>query len=175
MRYALPALSLALAFVLSACGGAWGIEDDEGEEPAPSGRSASVTVSAATETVLHGVYASSDVELGEVDRTDESDPEAEVCSFRFAGLRQSGTSREMEGTITYAPETAGRPSAQLRTTAVSLDGVAYRLEGGTGSGLDLAGDRVLYAGAVLASSSGAARTLTLSGDIPVPTDRPGGC
>jgi hypothetical protein len=176
MRYTTAALTLSLAVLLAACGGAFGIEDpDEDKEPEPSGRTATVTVSAATDTAVNGTYSSNDVGLSEVERTDESNAESEVCVSHFDNLRRTGSTAEMTGTITYAPTTATRTAAELRSTVIRIAGVEYRLEGATGAGPDLSNHQVLYASAVLRTTSGTARSITLTGPIPLRAPRPSGC
>ena len=169
--------ALFLVSSLAACGGGlqidFGSHDDD--DPVASGRSASAMVSAATEAVLNGTYASSDVELTEVERFNATDPANDFCRFRFAGLRPSGSRRELAGTISYAPTGPTRSTPELRTTTVTVGGDAYTLQGGSGGSVDTAGHRVLFAGAVLSTTSGATQRITLSGDIPMDFERPRGC
>jgi hypothetical protein len=168
---------LFLVSSLAACGGGlqldFGSHDDE--DPFASGRAATATVSAATETVLDGTYSSTDVELTDVERFNSTDPANDFCRFRFGGLRQSGSSRELAGTISYSPTSSTRSTNELRTTTVTVGGDDYTLTGPSGGSVDTAGDRVLFAGAVLSTTSGATQRITLTADIPMRTDRPRGC
>lgn len=166
MRLSNSPLACTLVLLLAGCGGGE-------EEPRPSGRSASLTVSAASDTSLNGLYTTSDVELGDVilDR----DEDGEVCFFHFAGLPQEDGNLEMEGTVRYAATTSGSAGGRLLSTEVFIDGSAYRLEGTANAGLELDEDRVRYTGALLISPAQTTRTLALTGELPMRGDRPRGC
>jgi hypothetical protein len=163
--------ALAVAALLSACGGG-----DEGavvdeREPTPSGRSATMTVTAANETALNGIYTTNNVSLNNVTKVNPIGGDPETCRFRFSGLVQGGTgTRLMDGDIRYIPG-----NENLRTTFVSINSVEFRLEGSTGARVDRTGDRVVYTGAVLTSTQGTGNTITITGAIPMLGDRPEGC
>src|SRR4051812_30790245 len=79
MKKLLSATSaVALALLLSACGGSdEGIIVDE-HEPSPSGASATVTVTGAGDATLNGVYASSNVSLNNVTKVNPIGGEPET-------------------------------------------------------------------------------------------------
>jgi len=168
-----PAL---LAGLLSACGGgvsiSFGFFDDDFVDHfdvRPSGRSGSLTVSAATDSRLNGVYANGDVWLSDVLRFSGSFPE--TCRFRFARLDQAGGTRSMEGEIRYLTG-----SGELRTVFVAIDGLEFRHDGPTGVAADFAGNRVTFSGAVLDSTHIAGQQITLTGMVPLRGEtRPVGC
>jgi hypothetical protein len=164
------ALALSLAVLLSACGG-----DDEGavvdeRDPSASGRTASVTVAAAGNAAFNGVYATTDLWLNNVTKVNPIGGDPETCRFRFDKLRQTGTTRNMNGDIRYIPG-----STEVRTTFVAIDTVEFRLQGTTGASVDRANNRIVYTNAVLTSTQGTGQTITLSGAIPMLPNRPEGC
>jgi hypothetical protein len=161
--------AVALAVLLSACGGG-----DEGivvteHDPSASGASAAVTVSAASDATLNGVYQTGNLFLNNVTKVNPIG-EHETCRFRFSGLPQVGANRTMDGDIRYLPGTNA-----VDTTFVSINTVEFRLEGTTGALVDRANNRVTYTGAVLTSTQGTGQTITLTGAIPMRGDRPEGC
>ncbi|HSV78885.1 MAG TPA: hypothetical protein VLK85_06720 [Ramlibacter sp.] len=172
MQYQLPSTiaAVAMAALLSACGGSGSGDTDFENELRSSGATASVTVSAAGNAVLNGVYSTSDLELNDVTKFNPIGGEPETCRFRFSGLRQAGTTRMMDGDIRYIPGTT-----ETRTTFVSIDAVEFRLQGTTGTLVDKPNNRIVYSGAVLTSTAGTGQTITLSGAIPMRGDRPEGC
>lgn len=157
-------LALATPLLLVACGG--GDDDD----PTPTPLAAVVTVTAASDVQLNGVYASNSISLNEMIKFNPIGGEPETCRFRFAGLQQAGTNRLMDGDIRYIPGTN-----ELRVTFVSINGIEFRLQGTAGATVDRANDEIDYAGAVLSSTSGNGATITLTGSIPMLGGRPEGC
>ena len=165
------ATALAFTALLSACGGG-----DEGiivenKEPTPSGLAASATVAGAsgTDSVLNGAYATSNVSLNNVTKVNPIG-EHETCRFRFSGLQQTGSTRLMDGDVRYLPGTNA-----LDTTFVSIATIEFRLEGTTGATVDKVNNRVVFTNAVLTSTQGTGRTITLTATIPMRGDRPEGC
>lgn len=163
--------AIAAAVLVAACGGG-----DEGaivdeREPTPSGQSATMTVTSASEAVLNGIYTTNNVSLNNVTKRNPIGGEPETCRFRFSGLVQAGGStRQMDGDIRYLP---GNPD--LRTSFVSIATVEFRLEGSTGARVDRENNRVVYTGAVFTSTQGTNNTITVTGSIPMLGDRPEGC
>ena len=88
----LPAVAMGL--LLSACGGG-------SDEPVGTPIAATLTVTAATNSSLNGVYTTNTVSLGTVDKINPVGGEPEVCSFRFSGL--VGPGGTMDGDIRYLP------------------------------------------------------------------------
>ena len=160
----LPIALVASAALLAACGG--GGNDDS---PAPTAQSATATVSVATVTALNGIYSTGQVSLTGVEKTDPLNA-GMVCSFRFAGLQQAGSSRLMSGDIRYDPL-----SANLRTTFVTIDTVEYVLSGSAGAAVDRANNRVVYTNAVFTGSNSTGGALTLNATIPMRSPRPVDC
>jgi hypothetical protein len=158
------------AALLSACGGGdEGIIVDE-RDPEPSGRSATLTVTAAGDAALNGIYTSSNVNLNNVTKVNPIGSDPETCRFKFSGPQNATTSRIMGGDVRYIPGTE-----TLQTTFVAINGVEFRLIGTTGARVDRAGNEIDYTGAVLTSTQGTGQTITLSGSIPMLENRPGGC
>ena len=173
-KFGSAAAILAIATLLSACGGG-----DEGfvveeKDPSPSGASATMTVSAATgpDAVFNGVFRTADRFLNNVTRVNPIGGSPETCRFKFSNLPQVGTpSRGMSGDIRYFPD-----SAQLNVAFVSVGSTEFSISGTTTNvTIDRANNRVVFAGAVLTSTQNTGRSITLNGAIPMRGDRPGGC
>jgi hypothetical protein len=161
-------LALSTLALLSACGGGGG---DFENEPRSSGRSGSVAVTAAADATLNGTYASSDVALNDVVKVNPIGGEPETCRSRFSGLRQTGSTRMMDGDIRYIPGTS-----EVRVTFVSIDTIEFRLQGTAGASVDRASNVVTYTGAVLTSTQGTGSSITLTGTIPIRAEnKPEGC
>lgn len=169
-----PLLSAALVLALAAWGGGISVsigDDDEDffADPRPSGRAASVQVTAASDASLDGTYAATDPWVGSVLRFSEVGPDS--CEFSFQGLqRQSpGGGRLMRGTVRYE---AG--SGEVLATVIFIGEVRYRAEGG--AVLDRGANAVDYPGVVFRTGGGLGESLTLSGAIPMRNDgKPHGC
>lgn len=179
VRSLLPVL---VAGMLAACGGGVslgigiGIFDDDFDDfphfhLAPSGRGASMTVGAATDTRLNGSYAHTDVELSEVLRISATDRHPETCRFQFDGLVQAGAGRVLGGEIRYLPGTA-----ELRTAFIVIDHFEFRQDGSTNVTVDRAANVVNFNGAVLGSTHFAGEQITLTGSVPIRAEgKPEGC
>ncbi|MDB5897509.1 MAG: hypothetical protein JWP41_1111 [Ramlibacter sp.] len=165
-------IALSTLALLSACGGG----NDGGDfqnDPRSSGQSGSVAVVAsAPDAVLNGTYGSTDVALNDVVKVNPIGGEPETCRTRFSGLQQTGGTRKMDGDIRYIPGTN-----LVRTTFVSIDTVEFRLQGESpAQTIDRAANRVTYTNAVLTSTNGNGRTITLNGTVPVrAANKPEGC
>ena len=169
MKALLATTAVAFSVLLAACGGG-----DEGpivdeKDPSPSGQAASVTVAAASDTALNGIYASSNVNLNNVTKVNPIGGDPETCRFKFNGLTQTGGARMMDGDVRYIP---GSP--ELRTTVVSIAAVEFRLLGSAGAAVDRTNNRVNFSGATFTSTTGSGATITLTGAIPMRGDRPEG-
>ena len=159
----------ALALLLSACGGGDEGTIVEDKDPSASGLIASVDVTASSNATLNGNYSSSNIFLNNVTKVNPIG-EAETCRFRFSALVQQGGARTMDGDIRYLPGTNA-----LQTTFVSINTIEFGLQGTTGATVDRPNNRIVFNGAVLASTQGTAQSLTLTGAIPMRGDRPEGC
>lgn len=165
--------ALLLVLVLAACGGS-----DEGvfveeEDPEPSGLTTTITVSGATgpDAVYNGTYTSNDTRLNNVTRVNPpGDDRPEVCQFRFAGVTQTGSSRELTGAIDYVPDTN-----RLNASFIGVDRNEFTLAGSEGATVERAANRIRFNGAVLTSTRGTGRSITLTGTLPLRDQRPEGC
>lgn len=166
---------LALAAVLSACGGgSVSIGEFDGDDPfdfhppRASGLPASVTVSAATDAAFNGNYASTNIWLSPVFRFG-GDPQ--TCRYRFGALAQAGDQRVLQGEIQYLPGTS-----QLHRAHAVINGFDFRLEGTSGASVDRANNVVNLNGAVLTGHDGTGGRITLTGALPIrESDKPAGC
>jgi hypothetical protein len=163
-------LALSTVALLSACGGGGDVFFDN--EPHSSGRSGSVTVTAAGDPNLNGVYSSSDVQLNDVVKFNPIGGDPETCRSRFSGLAQApGAQRLMDGDIRYLPGTTA-----LQVTFVSINTIEFRLQGTQNATVDRANNVVTYAGAVLTSTQGSGQSITMTGTIPLRAEnKPEGC
>jgi len=163
--------AIAFAVLLSACGGG-----DEGviveeHDPSPSGLAASLTVGAASDAALNGIYASSNLNLNNVTKVNPIGGDPETCRFKFNGLQQTAGGRLMDGDVRYTPGTT-----ELRTTVISIAAAEFRLLGSTGAVVDKPNNRINFTGATFSSTAaGSTATLTLTGALPMRPNRPEGC
>lgn len=169
-----PLLSAALLLALAACGGGISVnigDDDDGffADPRPSGRAASVRVTAASDTNLEGTYASADLWVGSVLRFSEAGPD--FCEFRFDGLlgQPPASGRVMRGNVRYQAGTG-----EVLATVIFLGEVRYRAEGG--AVLDRGSNAIGYPGVTFRTGGSAGAELALSGSVPMRDEaRPHGC
>ena len=162
-------LAFTVAAVLSACGGGGG--GDFKNDPRSSGLSAALTVAAAGDASLNGLYASSDVQLNDVEKFNPIGGDPETCRSHFSGLGQTPGGRIMDGEIRYLPGTN-----LLRSTFVSINTIEFRLDGSTGGSVDRSTNVVSFSGAVFTSTQGTGRTITLTGAVPIrAANKPEGC
>jgi hypothetical protein len=155
----LPAVALGL--LMSACGGG-------SDEPVGTPIAATLTVTAATNSSLNGVYTTNTVSLGSVEKINPVGSEPEVCSFRFSGL--AGPGGTMDGDIRYLPG-----STALRVVFVSINGIEFSSRDTTNAAADRPNNEVDFTAKLLTASSGVASTITLSGSMPMQGNRPEGC
>lgn len=169
-----PLLSAALLLALAACGGGLSVSfgdghDDVFAEPRPSGRSASVQVTAASDASLEGTYASANLLVGSVLRFSEAGPD--FCEFRFDGLQGQppAGARVMRGNVRYQVGTG-----EVLATVIFIGEVRYRAEGG--AVLRRGENAIEYTGATFRTGGSAGARLTLSGTIPMRNEgKPHGC
>lgn len=164
-------LALSLCALLAACGGGdEGVVVDE-KDPSPSGEAATVTVLAATDADLNGIYSTSNINLNNVTKVNPIGGTPETCRFKFDGPEQAGgTDRVMGGDIRYIPGTEN-----LHSTFIAINGIEFTLQGTLGGRVDRANDEIDFAGAVLTSTQGTGDEITLTGSIPMLPNRPEGC
>jgi hypothetical protein len=162
LRTAIPACTLLLATLLTACGGG-------SDSPDPSNVNASVTVTTANPVALNGIYATSNLSLSSVEKKNPIGGDPEVCTFRFSGLAQVGGDRLMDGDIRYIPGGGG-----LYVAIVSIAGAEFSSRTTDGALVDKTNNEVRFTGKVLTAGNG--NVITLSGSIPMrPEPRPEGC
>lgn len=156
----LPAVALGL--ILAGCGGG-------SDDPEPTPISATLTVTAATNASLNGVYTTDRVSLAAVEKLNPVGGEPEVCSFRFSDLR-SASGAMMDGDIRYLPGTNA-----LRVIFVSINAVEFVSRDTTNAAVDRANNEIDLTGKVLTASTGVASTITVTGSMPMRGNRPEGC
>lgn len=156
----LPAVALGL--ILAGCGGG-------SDDPEPTPISATLTVTAATNASLNGVYTTDRVSLAAVEKLNPVGGEPEVCSFRFSDLR-STSGAMMDGDIRYLPGTNA-----LRVIFVSINAVEFVSRDTTNAAVDRANNEIDLTGKVLTASTGVASTITVTGSMPMRGNRPEGC
>ena len=175
-----PLLSTVLAAgLLSACGGGISIgfsdDDDDGvffnDGAFLSGRSASMTVHAASDAGVVGTYATDNARLTRVFRFSARGSTPETCRFQFEDLREPRARLAMSGEIQYLPGTD-----TVHASFLVIDFREYRLSGSPTVTLDRANNAIVFDQAVLASTGGTTREITVSGTIPMRNDtKPVGC
>lgn len=162
-------LSLSAA-LLSACGGSDEGAIVEDDDPEPSTIAASVTVTAAGDPALNGIYATDGIYLNNVTKVNPVGGDPETCRFKFTGPRNATTGRVMGGDIRYIPGTNS-----LHVTFIDINSVEFRLDGTTGASVDRANNEIDFTGAVLVSTQATGQSITLTGSIPMLPNRPEGC
>jgi hypothetical protein len=159
---------LSLGALLSACGGGGG---DFKNEPRASGRSGALTVSAAGDANLNGVYAGADVQLNDVEKFNPVGGEPETCRTHFAALVQTPGGRLMDGELRYLPGTS-----LLRSTFVAINTIEFKMDNSNGATVDRSNNVINFAGAVLTSTQGSGQSITLTGSVPIRAEnKPEGC
>lgn len=167
LRTLLPVTALATAVLLSACGGGGDFEND----PRSSGRPASVAITAAGDTQLNGTYTTTDLQLNDVVKFNPVGGDPETCRFHFSSLPQLGTGRLMDGDLRFLPGTNA-----LRVSFISVAAIEFRLDGTANAVVDRVNNVVTFNNAVLTSTQGTGRTITLTGTIPYRGEnKPEGC
>jgi hypothetical protein len=175
-----PLLSTVLAAgLLSACGGGISIDISDDDHDGvffddgafPSGRPASMTVQAASDAGVVGTYSTDDARLTRVFRFSARGGTPETCRFQFEGLREPRTRLGMSGEIQYLPGTD-----TVHASFLVVDFREYRVAGSPAVTLDRANNAIVFTDAVLATTAGAIREITVSGTIPMRNEaKPVGC
>jgi hypothetical protein len=155
----LPAV--AMGVLLSACGGG-------SDDPEVTPISATLTVTAATNASLNGVYTTNTVSLAAVEKINPIGGEPEVCSFRFSGL--TGPGGTMNGDIRYLPGTNA-----LRVVFVDINSIEFSSRDTTNAAVDRPNNEVDFTAKVLPASTNVASAITLTGSMPMRRNRPEGC
>ncbi|MES2937697.1 MAG: hypothetical protein V4864_08435 [Pseudomonadota bacterium] len=167
LRHSFPAVALATAVLLSACGGGGDFEND----PRSSGRPAALAVTAAGDTQLNGTYTTADLQLNDVVKFNPVGGDPETCRFHFSALPQAGSTRVMDGDLRYLPGTSA-----LRVSFIAVDAIEFRLDGTTNAVVDRVNNVVTFNNAVFTSTQGTGRTVTLTGTLPYRGEnKPEGC
>lgn len=157
----LAASALVLA-VLAACGGG----DDN---PTPTDENAILTLSAATDTSIEGVYGTSNISLSEVVKTEREG--TDDCSYVFSDMRRQF---DVSGTLL-----GGRVEYQDNSTAVqnlriTIGSANYATANAENTSVERDNNRVRFVNKQL-TEEGGARVVTVSGVIPMRPGRPDGC
>jgi hypothetical protein len=164
MKHSLKTLALcgALSTLLVACGG--GTSD-----PDPSNRSGLLTVSAASNATLNGVYSSNAVGLTKVETIPRVGA-TDACEFSYDKMvKTTDSTVSAAGRIRYIKD-----ATTLQEYSISINGSAFARADGGSTSVDRAGNVIMFNGAVVPADTGTA-TLTLTGNVPIPFSRPAGC
>jgi hypothetical protein len=132
---------------------------------------ASVTLTGA----FTGTYIGRPVQLTDAKRVDQTDPDSTWCEFSFSGMT-SDTPAEgpgLSGTIHYAPVTPTRPKLEFTSLAIGLQNVSFGSQDQRAT-IDMANATVVFSGMQVHAPKGGA-TMTVTGVIPLPLNRPAGC
>ncbi len=152
--------SALLVSLLAACGGG-------GDDPDPTNYDSAFAISSATNSDLNGAYANANTPLSGVNKLERIGA-TDACVFSFENIPRVGGGAVAEGAIEYLVDTT-----QAHRVTMKLAGVTYEASPPVGnSSVSKSGNRVNFAGTVLTSGS---NSITLSGFIPMRTDRPAGC
>lgn len=162
LSFKVAAPLVAIGFLLSGCGGG---SDNPEVTPIP----ATLSVTAATSPNFNGVYTTSAVSLSEVVKRARLDNEPETCAFNFSGPAKSDGST-MSGDVRYIPA-----NYAMNVVFVSVGGFEFQSHEAVNALVDLANNKVDFAGYTLTSSTGVASTITLTGSVPMRGGRPNGC
>jgi hypothetical protein len=164
MKLSLKTLALcgAVATMLAACGG--------GDSPTTTDLSSAVTVSAATDTTLNGVYSTTTTGLSDVQKIHRVGAD-DACEFTFNALVKTGNSTvSMSGTIDYTVD-----ATVLSGLAVGINNVFYSTANGTGTVVDRAANQIRFTAKSLDSDAVDTNTMVVTGSLPMRGNRPGGC
>lgn len=155
---------LAAAALLSACGG--GSDDD----PLPTPLDSSVTISAATNATLAGVYSTGTTGLSDVDKENPIGA-PQFCSYRFNSLSKVGSSSVLlDGRIAYNVN-----QDLVNNLKVSVGGVTYGTGDTASTFVDKQANIVSANNKVLISEADGTSTITVTLRVPVKASRPDGC
>lgn len=156
------ALSAAVVSMLAACGG--------GDDPDPTSRDTLLTVSAATDTTLNGVYSSTETSLSDVQRIERIGA-TDACEFTFENVKKVGDATvTVTGRIRYLKE-----DLVLNEYSVQIGTVSYVATSGANTVVDRAASQIRFNGAVMESIAADANTFAMTGNVPMRGDRPSGC
>lgn len=161
-RYA-PLSGLVLALTLTACGGG-------SDNPEPTPLNATLTVTGASDAALNGIYATTSLSLSDVEKKNPVGGEPEVCSFRFSGLQQAGSTRVMDGDVRYLPGTN-----TVHVMFVSISGLEFNTRERADASVDRANNEVDLSGKELTATVGGVNRIVLRGSVPMRQNRPEGC
>ncbi|MBC7377246.1 MAG: hypothetical protein H7346_07385 [Burkholderiaceae bacterium] len=158
------ALCGAVATLLAACGG--------GDAPTTTDLSSAVTVSAASDTTLNGVYSTTNTGLSDVQKIRRIGA-TDACEFTFDALVKTGNSTvSMTGTVDYTADTS---STLLSGLAVGINNVFYSTADGSGTVVDRAANQVRFTAKTLNAVAAGTSTLVVTGSLPMRGNRPSGC
>lgn len=152
----------ASSLLLTACGG--GNDDD----PTPSEQTGVLTVTAASDSSLNGIYGDGNVNLTDVDKKNPIGSYPQVCTFRFDGINKVGSTGTASGDIRYRPDSVNVYEAWL-----TFQGKEFGASDWSDVAVVRGSDRIRLSGKRLTASDGAAVVVT--GVVPMRPNRPSGC
>jgi len=158
-RIFLPAAVL-LASLLAACGGA-------GDDPDPTNLPSAFTVSGASNSAINGAYANPATPLSGVNKLERLGA-SDACEFSFENVGRTGGGFTAKGSVQYIVDTNN-----LHRLVVEIDGVRYEASPiASGTSVSRSTNSVSFTGVVLPSGS---QAITVTGFLPMRSDRPAGC
>ncbi len=154
------ALCAAVTAMLAACGG--------GDDPDPTNRDSLITLSAATNATLNGIYGASNTSLSDV-QTIVRAGATDACEFTYDNIKKTTDSTvTLTGRIRYIKD-----ANTLNEYSIAVGGTAFARADGVNTIVDRAANVIRYNGSVATGDAGA--TVTVTGTIPIPFSRPSGC
>ncbi len=151
--------SALLVSLLAACGGG-------GDDPDPTSYNSAFTITSATDSTLNGVYGSANTPLSGVNKLERIGA-TDSCSFAFENIPRLGGGAIAEGSVEYLVNTDS-----VRRLVLKLAGGTYETTVVGSSSVSRANNNVTFTGSVLSAGT---PTVTITGTIPMRTDRPSGC
>ncbi|MGE0330550.1 MAG: hypothetical protein AB7P37_07630 [Ramlibacter sp.] len=151
--------SVLLASLLAACGGG-------GDDPDPTNLNSAFTITSATDATLNGAYGSSNTPLSGVNKLERIGA-TDSCSFTFENIPRLAGGAVAKGSVEYLVD-----STTVRRLALELGGSIYETTTVGTSTVSRANNNVSFVGSVLSAGT---PTVTISGTIPMRSDRPSGC
>lgn len=151
--------SVLLASLLAACGGG-------GDDPDPTNLNSAFTITSATDATLNGAYGSSNTPLSGVNKL-ERIGSTDSCSFTFENIPRLAGGAVAKGSVEYLVD-----STTVRRLVLELGGGTYETTTVGTSTVSRANNNVSFAASVLSAGT---PTVTITGTIPMRSDRPSGC
>lgn len=148
-----------LLSLLAACGGA-------GDDPDPTNYDSAFTITSASDSAVNGVYGNANTPLSGVNKLERVGA-SDSCVFSFENIPRTGGGAVAEGSVEYIVDTN-----TVHRLTLKLAGTTYEATPVADSSVSRTGNRVNFVGSVLSAGT---PTVTITGAIPMRTDRPSGC